>query len=49
MCGEHKPCFGLQNDKRPSCCSKCRTPEMLDFNKKSKKKCVCGRADPSFG
>jgi hypothetical protein len=43
-CGT-KPCFGLFDDKTPTCCSKCKSDDMIDI---VHNKCKCGiRA--SFG
>ena len=46
VCGKAYPSFGLKSDKRPSCCSICRTTEMIDIGNK---KCKCGKAQPCFG
>ncbi len=46
VCGSSSPSFGLKTDERPSCCSKCRNPEMIDLKHK---KCVCGKHNPAFG
>lgn len=45
-CGKaKKPCFGLSSDQKATCCSKCKTAEMVDV---VHKKCSCGNR-PSFG
>lgn len=46
ICGKATPIFGLKNEKKASCCSKCKTDEMIDIYNK---KCKCGLAQPCFG
>ena len=43
-CGKYSS-FGLPDDKRPSCCSNCKTENMINI---IDKKCPCGKI-PSFG
>jgi len=45
-CGIARPIFGLPEDKKPTCCSKCRSQNMIDI---THKKCICGKAIPIFG
>jgi hypothetical protein len=40
------PYFGLLTDKKPTCCSKCKTKDMVDIKNK---KCKCGKVRPCFG
>ena len=43
-CGK-QPHFGLKDDKRPSCCVKCKTADMIDI---ISKRCPCGK-QPIYG
>jgi len=45
-CGNANPYFGLPTDKRASCCSKCKSDEMINI---TDKKCKCGTNRPIFG
>jgi hypothetical protein len=45
-CGKSRPCFGLETDKKPSCCKECKTEEMINFYSK---KCKCGKSNPIYG
>ncbi|MDA9272060.1 hypothetical protein N9Q05_01585 [bacterium] len=46
LCGKKQPLFGIEGDKRPTCCRKCKTDLMVDI---INKKCLCGKKQPSFG
>jgi hypothetical protein len=45
LCGKSSPCFGLKDDESATCCSKCKSLEMIDI---VNQKCLCG-ISPSFG
>ncbi|CAJ1397788.1 unnamed protein product [Effrenium voratum] len=45
-CGRARPCFGMPEDARASCCAKCKLEGMVDI---INPRCNCGRAIPSFG
>ncbi|CAJ1417170.1 unnamed protein product [Effrenium voratum] len=41
-CGRAKPCFGRLGDERPSCCARCKMPDMVNI---MNPKCsVCGKS-----
>ena len=46
MCGKYTPNYGLENDKKPSCCSECKSDNMNNLNRK---KCFCGKVIPTYG
>src|SRR3989304_289233 len=43
-CGK-QPCFGFPNDRKATCCKKCKKDGMVSWNKR---KCPCGKR-PNFG
>ena len=45
-CGQSQPIYGLTDDEKPTCCSKCRENDMVDI---LSKRCKCGLHRPSFG
>ena len=45
QCGKSQPNFNIPNEKKPICCSKCKTDDMIDVRNK---RCICGNARPSY-
>jgi hypothetical protein len=46
VCGKTEPNYGLSTDERPSCCSICKTNDMIDLRHA---KCLCGKQQPIYG